>query len=154
MGVNHLSMSRLNLKVKIFTQILVSDYWGSIIPGTCPSSKFVTFCQHVVSHSMYRPHLKFFLVYICKCNRVYQIFILNLKFKIFTEILVSDYGEINHLSMSRLNLKFKIFTEILVDNYGVNHLSMSRLNLNLKFSLTFWLPIMGCQSSFHVQAKS
>ena len=133
MGANHLSMSRLNLKVKIFTQILASDYWRSIIPGTCPSSKFVTFCQHVVSHSMYRPHLKFFLVYICKCNRVYQIFILNLKFKIFTEILVSNCGGVNHLSMSRLNLKFNIFTEILVGYFGgVNHLSMSRLNFKFK----------------------
>ena len=43
---------------------------------------------------------------------------LNLKFKIFTEILVRNYGRINHLSMSRPYLKFKIVSEILVSNYG------------------------------------
>ena len=55
---------------------------------------------------------------------------LNLKFKIFNELLVGCIGGVNHLSMSKLNLKFKIFSEILVGN-------------NVKG-----------QSSFNVQAKS
>ena len=61
---------------------------------------------------------------------------LNLKFKIYSELLVGDIREgVNHLSMSKLNLKFKIFSELLVSDIGgVNHLSMSRLNLKLKIS--------------------
>ena len=54
---------------------------------------------------------------------------LNLKFKIFSEILVGDNVRgVNHLSMSRLNVKFKIFSELLISNIGVvgNHLSMSQ----------------------------
>ena len=43
---------------------------------------------------------------------------LNLKFKIFGEILVGNNGGVNHLSMSKLNLQFKIFSEILVHENG------------------------------------
>ena len=58
---------------------------------------------------------------------------LNLKFKIYRELLVGNIGEINHLSMSKPNLKFKIFSEILVgDCWGVNRLSMSKLNLKFQ----------------------
>ena len=38
---------------------------------------------------------------------------LNLKFKIYSRLLVGDIGGFNHLSMSKANLKFKIFSEIL-----------------------------------------
>ena len=44
-GFNHLTMSRLNLKFKIGTAILVANYWGSIIlpcPGLNLSLKFFT----------------------------------------------------------------------------------------------------------------
>ena len=41
---------------------------------------------------------------------------LNLKFKIFSELLVSNNVGVKHLSMSRLNLKFKIFSDLLVSN--------------------------------------
>ena len=43
---------------------------------------------------------------------------LNLKFKIYGELLVGDTGGVNHLSMSRLNLKFKIYSELLVSDIG------------------------------------
>ena len=62
----------------------------------------------------------------------------------------------NHLSMSRLNLKFKIYGELLVgDIRGVNHLFMSKLNL--KFKIFSEIPVgdnVGGQSSFHVQDGS
>ena len=38
--------------------------------------------------------------------------------KIYSELLVSNIGRVNHLAMSRLNLKFKIFSELLVGNIG------------------------------------
>ena len=108
---------------------------------------------------------------------------LNLKFKIFNKILVSDNGEVNHLSMFGLNLKFKIFSELLVRNIGgkVNHLSISKLNLKFKIfseilvgnngaaiifpcsswildltvTVSYWSAISeGGQSSFHIQAES
>ena len=43
---------------------------------------------------------------------------LNLKFKIFSELLVGDIGGVNHLSMSSRNLKFKIFSGLLVSGNG------------------------------------
>ena len=56
---------------------------------------------------------------------------LNLKFKNYSTGW--KYWAVNHLSMSKLNLKLKIFGEILVcNNKGVNHPSMSRLNLKFK----------------------
>ena len=106
---------------------------------------------------------------------------LNLKFRIFSELLVNDYGEINHLamyrinlkfrifsellfgwqwginhlSMSKVNFKFKIFSELLVGNIaGVNHLSMSRINHEFKIFRGLLVSDNGGKSSFHVQAKS
>ena len=83
MGVNHLSMSKLNLQFKIFSEILVGDNGESII-FPCPS------------------------------------YILNSKFSVCYWSVI--FGVVNHLSMSRLNLQFKIFSDILVgNNWGENH---------------------------------
>ena len=43
-GVNHLLMSMVTLILKIVPETMISDTGGSIILGTGPSSKFVTFC--------------------------------------------------------------------------------------------------------------
>ena len=74
MGVNHLSMLRLNLKLKIFTATLLGDYWR-------------------VSHfSMSRLNLKF-KISLRLCSAIMGVnhlsmLRLNLKFKIFTATLV------------------------------------------------------------------
>ena len=80
---------------------------------------------------------------------------INLKFKIFSKLLVSNNVGIIHLSTSRPNHKFKIFSELPVgDNFGVNHLSMSRLNLKFKiFSELLVGAMKGGQSPFNAQAK-
>ena len=45
---------------------------------------------------------------------------LNLKFKIFSELLIGDnqVEGVNHLSMAWLNLTFNIFSDILVGDMG------------------------------------
>ena len=71
-------MSKLNLKFKIYNELLVSNIRGPII-FSCPGS------------------------------------ILNLKFSVrFWSVTIG----VNHFAMSRLNLKFKIDSELLVSDIG------------------------------------
>ena len=133
-GGNHLSMSRLNLKSKIFSELLVSSLKGMWVILSCPklNLKFKIFSEILVGDNgggliiFPWPH-----------------FILNLKFSV-RFWLVTMRG-VNHLSMSRLNLKSKIFSELLVSNTwgGVNHLSCPGWILNIKFSVSYWSAILG-----------
>ena len=119
LGVNHLSMSKLNPEFKIFSEFLVgnNEREAIIIP--------------------------------------FQSQIFNLRFSVtFWSVTMG----VNHLSMSNLNLKFKIFSEILVGkNDGGNQSSFHVQDWSLKFKIyqwDYWSVTMGGQSSFHVQAKS
>ena len=82
---------------------------------------------------------------------------LNLKFKIFSELLVGDMGGgQSSFHCPGQICKLKIFSELLIgDNCGFNHLSMSGPNHKLKiFSELLSSCIGGVNHLFHVQAKS
>ena len=171
-GFNHVSMTTLYLKSKIFSEILVGDNGGVLIMFPWPhlilnlkfSVRFWLVTMRGVNHlSMSRLNLKFKIFSELLVSSIRGMWVilscpkLNLKFKIFSEILVGDNGGFNHVSMTTLYLKFKIFSEILVGDNGGGLIMFPwpHFILNLKFSVRFWLVTMrGDQSSFHVQAES
>ena len=80
MGVNHISMSKLNLKLKIYSELLVGDIQGRgliILP-----------CSGSILNS------KFSVSYWLAILRVNHLSMskLNLKYKIYSEIFVGNNG--------------------------------------------------------------
>ena len=169
-GINHLSMSRLNLKFKFFSNFLVGKNEGGINHLSMSRLKFKFKNSHWVTGWQY-----------CWGSIIFPCpgWSLNLKFSVRFWSVIQG---VNHLSMSKLNLKFKfsatfwlakmkgkstifpwtgwILNSKFTLSYwlaillGINHLSMSRLKFKFKIFSEILISDTGSQSSFHVQAIS